>query len=197
MKKLNQAYYLNDNVVDVAKDLIGKSLCTLINGLFSKVIITETEAYAGITDKASHAYGGRFTNRTKTMYKGGGIAYVYLCYGIHHLFNIVTNTEGTPHAVLIRGGVLVDGEQIVLKRRNKTKLTSDILIGPGKLSQGLGINTKHNGINLTGEKIWLEYEGVKINSDEIETTPRIGIDYAEEDKYLPYRFVLSPKIISL
>src|SRR4051812_21670161 len=102
MPKLKASYYANTDVVFLAKDLIGKTLCTRINNKLTCGIITETEAYAGIIDKASHAYGGRRTNRTETMYSKGGVSYVYLCYGIHRLFNIVTNTVDVPHAILIR-----------------------------------------------------------------------------------------------
>jgi DNA-3-methyladenine glycosylase len=101
--KLNKAFYLRENVVQIAKDLLGKCLCTNFDGVITSGIITETEAYEGITDKASHAYGNRLTQRTEIMYREGGIAYVYLCYGMYSLFNVVTNNRGIPHAVLIRG----------------------------------------------------------------------------------------------
>src|SRR5690606_19477666 len=101
--KLDRLYYQQSDVVAISRNLIGKVICTNINDEYTSGIITETEAYAGVGDKASHAYGDRRTNRTETMYMQGGYAYVYLCYGIHHLFNIVTNVEGVPNAVLLRG----------------------------------------------------------------------------------------------
>ncbi len=184
--KLPKDYFLHPDVVYLSKDLLGKVLCTNINGEYTSGIITETEAYAGVEDKASHAYGGRFTERTKTMYEEGGVSYVYLCYGIHHLFNIVTNKKGIPHAVLIRAVEPLDGLDIILKRRNASKNNKKLLIGPGKVSQGLGITTRLNNIPLTGNVIWLEDRGIK--PGKIQTGKRIGVEYAGEDASLPYRF---------
>src|SRR5687768_3703218 len=118
MAKLEQDFYLNPDVTAVARLLIGKVLFTGSGGKITAGIITETEAYNGIADRASHAYGGRRTNRTEIMYCRGGTSYVYLCYGIHSLFNVVTNEEGTPHAVLIRSIFPYEGEKTILKRRN-------------------------------------------------------------------------------
>lgn len=191
MKKLTIDFYQRTDVVQVAKDLLGKELFTHINGEITSGIITETEAYNGITDRASHSFGGRFTERTKTMYEEGGICYIYLCYGIHHLFNVVTNIEGMPHAVLIRNIKPSKGVETVLARRNKKKLDKTISTGPGTLSQALGINIKeHNGISLLGDMIWIEDSGIVIPENNIETTPRIGVDYAGEDAKLPYRFLV-------
>ena len=97
--KLPEDFYLSKEVVAIARNLLGKYLFTNINGEISGGFIVETEAYQGITDKASHAFGNRFTNRTKTMYETGGIAYIYLCYGIHEMLNVVTSVEDEPHAV--------------------------------------------------------------------------------------------------
>ena len=197
MKKIPNNFFLHHDVVDLAKKLIGKVLCSNINNQLVKVIIIETEAYAGAEDKASHAYGGKYTNRTKTMYNEGGVAYIYLCYGIHYLFNIVTNKTGVPHAILIRGGIPFFGINTIIERRKKTINEKNLLIGPGKLSQGLGISMLHNNISLTGDTIWLEDHQLKFNSSAIKSTPRIGIDYADEDKHLPFRFVIEPKHINL
>lgn len=179
-------------MVGLAKKLIGKVLCSNINNQLVKVIIVETEAYAGIGDKASHAFGGKYTNRTKTMYNEGGVSYVYLCYGIHYLFNIVTNKTGIPHAILVRGALPFIGQEFILKRRKNS-----LLNGPGKLCQALGISMLHNNISLTEDIIWLEDHQLKINPSKVKSTPRIGIDYAKEDKHLPYRFVIDPKHIIL
>jgi len=188
--KLAQDYYLQDDVVAIAKDLIGKVLFTRINGEVCGGIITETEAYAGISDKASHAYGNRRTARTQTMYAQGGIAYVYLCYGIHHLFNVVTNSKGIPHAVLIRAIMPYHNETLILQRRGKKKWSKQLLNGPGKLSVGLGIHQHLNGTSLLADDIWIEDKGIAMNDATIQASPRIGVDYAEEDALLPYRFLL-------
>jgi DNA-3-methyladenine glycosylase len=187
MSRLKSSYFLNPDVVFLAKDLIGKTLCTRINNKLTCGIITETEAYAGVIDKASHAYGGRRTNRTETMYSKGGVSYVYLCYGIHRLFNIVTNAKDVPHAILIRAIYPVKGiEEIVIRRG--LKFSDTLCVGPGKVSQALGIDLLHNNVPLTGKEIWLQDDGVKIKESDIQVGPRIGIDYAGEDAKLPYRF---------
>ena len=126
--KLSPDFYLREDVVQISQDLLGKYLFTQIGGKTTAGIITETEAYAGITDKASHAYGGKRTARTETMYARGGTAYVYLCYGIHHLFNVVTNMPGIPHAVLIRAVIPAEGIETILRRRNKEKISKTIFI---------------------------------------------------------------------
>jgi DNA-3-methyladenine glycosylase len=168
--------------------LLGKVLCTQLDGLLTKVVITETEAYAGVTDKASHAYGGRRTRRTEPMFGPGGIAYVYLCYGIHHLFNVVTNVEGTPHAVLIRAGEPLAGVDTMLTRRTRTDIDSTLLSGPGSLAQALGIDSTLTGTDLMSDVIWIEDHQILVSPDEIVAGPRVGVDYAEEDALLPYRF---------
>jgi DNA-3-methyladenine glycosylase len=189
MSKLKKEYYLNADVVEVAEDLIGKVLLTHINGKTTGGIIIETEAYAGVTDKASHAYGGRRTARNEAMYLKGGIAYVYLCYGIHHLFNVVTNEENIPHAVLIRAIKPIEGIATILKRRRQLKLARNTAGGPGTVSQSLGIHTKLSGCDLTKNTIWIQDENIKIDTKKIIRGPRIGVDYAGEDARLPYRFI--------
>lgn len=176
--------------MSLAKQLLGKSLFTKIDGHLCGGIITETEAYAGINDRASHAFGGRRTTRTEIMFRQGGVSYVYLCYGIHHLFNVVTAGTGTPHAVLIRGIFPISGITEILKRRKKPKLTKDIYDGPGKLTKALGITLLQNSLNLIGEEIWIEDTGIEVPASDILTTKRIGVDYAGEDVNLPYRFLL-------
>ncbi|MGQ0827223.1 MAG: DNA-3-methyladenine glycosylase [Bacteroidota bacterium] len=199
--KLKKDFYLSENVVEISKDLLGKYLFTKIDGKITAGIITETEAYAGEIDKASHAYNNRRTNRTEIMFADGGVSYVYLCYGIHHLFNIVTNYKNVPHAVLIRAIKPIIGVKTILKRRN-IEPTNDnikqvengkkkIAGGPGTVSQALGIKTKHSGLDLSGKTIWIEDRGVKINKKEIIVGPRVGVDYAGEDAKLPYRFILN------
>ena len=184
---LKSSYYLNADVVFLAKDLIGKTLCTHINNILTCGIITETEAYAGVNDKASHAYNGKRTNRTETMYSIGGVGYVYLCYGIHRLFNIVTNNKDIPHAILIRAIYPTTGITEMVKRRG-AKLTDYLCVGPGKVSQALGILLVHNSLSLTGEEIWLQDDHIQIKENDIHVGSRIGVDYAGEDAKLPYRF---------
>lgn len=190
MPTLKRSFYLQQDVVLVAKALLGKVLCTRINGKFTSGIITETEAYAGNNDKASHAFGGRRTKRNEVMYAKGGTSYVYLCYGIHHLFNVVTNTKDVPHAVLIRAVKPLEGIDTILQRRKQTSLAKNTSGGPGTVSQALGISTKLNGCDLIGKTIWLSDEGINVVQENITYGPRIGVDYAGEDAKLPYRFVL-------
>jgi DNA-3-methyladenine glycosylase len=189
--KIGLSYYQTDDVVYLASDLLGKILTTNIGGKLTAGMITETEAYAGVKDRASHAYGGRRTQRTRIMYRKGGYSYVYLCYGIHNLFNIVTSAKEVPHAVLIRGIYPVTGWDTIMKRRNTYNKTSAISDGPGKLTKALGIELTHNGILLDGNLIWLEDWGKKIRGDDILRSKRIGVDYAGEDALLPYRFNLA------
>lgn len=187
--KLTQSYFLNSDVVSLAKQLLGCYIHTQINGMYCCGIITETEAYAGKNDKACHAHLGRFTERTKVMYENGGIAYVYLCYGIHHLFNIVTNTAGNADAILIRAIEPITGITYMQERRSKTKVDSKLTSGPGNVSQALGITKQHNGLAVTEHQIWLS-RGTPMTEKDIVKTTRIGIDYAEEDALLPWRFYL-------
>lgn len=198
--KLEKDFYLNENVVEIGKHLLGKYLFTKIEGKLTAGIITETEAYAGETDKASHAYNNRRTNRTEVMFADGGVSYVYLCYGIHHLFNIVTNYKNVPHAVLVRAVKPVAGIKTILERRNMKPTEENIELvsngkkiitgGPGTVTQALGIRTTHSGLDLRGNTIWIEDKGVKISPKDIITGPRIGVDYAGEDAKLPYRFIV-------
>lgn len=185
-KSLSKTYFENPDVVFLAKDLIGKQLSTHIDGVVTSGIITETEAYAGQGDKACHAHLGKFTKRTKVMYEPGGIAYVYLCYGIHHLFNVVTNTRGHADAVLIRAIEPTQGIHIMQKRRGKSKLDKSLSAGPGNLTKALGISKIHNQSSVVGDAIQIENTENK-NISLVETT-RIGIDYAGEDAKLRWRF---------
>ena len=190
MKRLAATYFEDDDVVAISRRLLGKVLCTSIEETHTRAIIVETEAYAGIDDRASHAYGGRRTNRTEPMYSAGGIAYVYLCYGIHHLFNVVTGPRDTPHAVLVRAGLPVRGVDEMLRRRNKARVDKTLLGGPGSLSQALGISTEMTGTDLRGDRIWIEDHGIEVRESSIRVTPRIGVDYAGDDAKRPYRFLV-------
>ncbi len=188
--KLPRAYYRSNQVVVLARDLLGKLLFTNIDGRLSGGMITETEAYAGITDRASHAYGNRRTRRTEVMFKSGGISYIYLCYGMHYLFNVVTGEAGVPHAILIRGLFPLAGVESMLKRTGKSKSGYSLSNGPGKLTKALGLNLTHNACSLSGDSVWIEDNPSPIDENDITVSARIGVDYAGTDAALPYRFVL-------
>ncbi len=188
MEKLSIKFYQRSNVLQIAKDLLGKILTTKWKNIITSARIVETEAYAGVMDRASHAYGARLTKRNAIMYEKGGFAYVYLCYGIHHLFNVVTNDHGTPHAILIRGGEPMQGINEMLNRTGKEKLDHTLTRGPGNLSKALGIDTIHSGLSLMDNQIFIADDGFRYKKKEIVASPRIGVDYAGEDALLHYRF---------
>ncbi len=187
---LDKAFYLHEDAVFMAKAFLGKVLVTKISGKITSGIISETEAYTGIHDRASHAYGNRNTIRTAPMYLDGGIAYVYLIYGIYSLFNIVTAPAGIPHAVLVRAVQPLEGLDVMLERR-KQKTPNGLTDGPGKLSVAMGIHYSDSGENLLGDRIWVEDRGISPMTNEISAGPRIGVDYAGEDADKPYRFILN------
>ncbi|MBN8836553.1 MAG: DNA-3-methyladenine glycosylase [Sphingobacteriia bacterium] len=188
--KLNANFYLQEDVVRAAKTLIGKIIVTCFNNEITAARIVETEAYKGVVDKASHAYGGRRTARTETMYARGGVAYVYLCYGIHHLFNVVTNAENIPHAVLIRAAEPLLGIEIMSNRMKKAPTDYSLTKGPGNLSKALGITVACTGISLTGDDVFIAEDHYVPHPALIKASPRIGVNYAGEDASLPYRFFL-------
>jgi len=188
MKKLPLSFYQRPDVIQIAKDLLGKILVTKWKGQISSGRIIETEAYAGATDNASHASGGRRTQRNEIMYADGGVAYVYLCYGIHHLFNVVTNIKENPHAVLIRALEPMKGIETMLERTGKEKLDFTLTKGPGNVSKALGIFTKHSGSSLLGKEIFIAGDGFSYSANEIIASPRIGVEYAGKDAKLPFRF---------
>jgi DNA-3-methyladenine glycosylase len=187
--KLSLRFYTRNDVVLIARELLGKVLVTRFDGKLTSGIITETEAYAGVTDRASHAYNGRRTERTEIMYWQGGTAYIYLCYGVHSLFNVVTNKNGVPHAVLIRALKALDGKDIMMQRLSVHSMKDNALTGPGKLSKALGIHFSDTGTDLAGDTLWIEDRKIKVRNADIIAGPRIGIDYAGEDAKLPFRFV--------
>lgn len=194
MNRLRADFFQHDDVVQIARDLLGKVLVTRFDGVETAGIITETEAYRAPEDKASHAYGNKITPRTQTMFEAGGVAYVYLCYGIHHLFNVVTGPAGLAHAVLIRAVFPHRNTEKMLERRQVSKLTPKLTAGPGTLTQALGIKTSHNAISFleSNTSIWLEDHGIQFSADQIFSGPRIGIDYAEECAAWPWRFWVTP-----
>jgi len=187
---LSPDFYLDEDVLAISQALLGKFIVSQVGNQRTVGMIVETEAYRGPEDKASHAYNGRHTARTKTMYLPGGVAYVYLCYGLHHLLNVVTAPANTPHAVLIRAIEPIEGLPLMLKRRNLMHAHARLTAGPGALTQALGITRQLDAIPLTGSLLWIEERGIKVSKKEILVTPRIGIDYAQEHRDLPWRFCL-------
>lgn len=195
--KLPLSFYNHNDVLRITRNLLGKYLFTHIDGVTTGGYIVEAEAYNGVVDKASHAYGGRLTPRTQVMHQVGGIAYVYLCYGIHEMFNIVTSGEGEPHAILVRAIEPTEGVEEMLLRRNMSALKPNITSGPGSVAKALGISRKVNAFDLQGDVIWIEDRGLTFRDDEIVAAPRIGVDYADEDALLPYRlYVKGNKYVS-
>lgn len=198
--KLDHAFYDRAGVVTVAKDLLGKVLVTEFGGQRTSGRIVETEAYNGVGDRASHAWSGRRTTRTEVMYGVAGTAYVYLIYGIHHLFNVVTNKKDIPHAVLVRALQPIDGIPLMMQRMNRHEIKTEhgevakvdysLTRGPGNLSRALGLFTKHTATSLLGDEIWIGDDGWRPKRSEIVAGPRIGVDYAGVDAGLPYRFFI-------
>lgn len=186
-RKLPREFYTRSNVLTVARELLGKLLLVpAADGTRVSGIIVETEAYRGPQDRASHAYGGRRTKRTETMYGLGGSAYVYFVYGMYHQFNVVTNVRDIPHAVLIRGVEPVEGLDW-MRRRRLGQPDHNLTNGPGKLCIAMRIDRQLDHADLLKDKVWIE-EGEKLTPRQIASGPRIGIDYAEEWVDKPWRF---------
>ena len=186
---LNEAFYRRKAVTRIAQQLLGKGLFTKINGKITGGLIVETEAYSW-KERGCHAYNNRMTARNEVMFRNGGLAYVYLCYGIHQMFNVVTNREGQADAVLIRALEPVKGIDEMMRRTgapNPKRITS----GPGKLTRALGIDRNLNGISLTSKSLWLADLGPSIKKKDIIESPRIGIDYAGKDALLPWRYTIA------
>ncbi len=189
MQKLGTDFYERDDVTQIARELLGKYIITTFDQQTTVGRIVETEAYAGIIDKASHAYNNRRTARTEVMFGPAAVSYVYLCYGIHHLFNVVCNVTDKPDAVLIRGIEPVEGMHVMLQRFNKEKTDSSIGRGPGNVSKALGISTQHTGLSLQSKQIWLAEDNASTFFNVL-TSPRIGVDYAGEHAKWLYRFFI-------
>ncbi|HET8573087.1 MAG TPA: DNA-3-methyladenine glycosylase [Edaphocola sp.] len=189
--KLPLAFYERADVFQITRELLGKVLVSKsAEGLTSGMIV-EAEAYNGEKDKAAHVYGGKRTKRTETMYGEAGHAYIYLCYGIHHMLNVVTNKIDIPKAILIRALEPVDGIELMMRRRKKKTFDNSLTRGPGSLCQALGIHYRQDGTALWGDELWIEDRKITFRPEKISTGPRIGVDYAAEDALLPYRFFIS------
>jgi DNA-3-methyladenine glycosylase len=193
--RLPREFYLRDNVLTIARDMLGKELISFSDGRLTSGIITEAEAYNGIIDRASHTYGDRRTKRTETMYSEGGVAYIYLCYGIHSLLNAVTNIKDVPHAVLIRAILPYRGTEVMEERLGR-QIKPKEGQGPGKVTKLLGLTFTDDGEDLVeGNRLWIANTNIVIPDSAIQITPRIGVAYAGEDALLPYRFVIDLNIM--
>lgn len=196
MKKLPSSFYLRDDVVKIARELLGKVLVTKWNNEYTSGRIVETEAYAGALDKASHAFKGK-TARTSVMFGEGGTAYVYLCYGIHEMFNIVTNKSDVPHAILIRAVEPMEGIEIMLRRTGKKKLDETLTRGPGNVGKAFGFHRSQCGVSLQSDELYVADDGYRPDKKQIMSSPRIGVDYAGEDALLDYRlYIKGNKFVS-
>ena len=190
MKKLPLNFYKRKDVVAIAKELVGKIVVTKLEGVITSGRIVETEAYIALTDKASHSFGGRRTAKNEHMYAHPGTAYVYICYGMHQMFNVVTNEKDIPDAVLVRAIEPLEGIDIMLQRTGKPKLDFTLTKGPGNVGKALGIFKKHSGLHLLDDEIYLADDGFKLKENEIGISKRIGVESAFPDSELPYRFYL-------
>ena len=192
MKKLGIEFYDREDVVTIARELIGKIIVTKFDGIVTSGRIVETEAYISINDRASHSFGGRRTERNEHMYAKAGTSYVYICYGMHHLFNVVTNKKEIPDAVLIRAVEPLKGITDMLLRTNKKTLDNTLTKGPGNAGKALGINKEHSGLNLLGKEIFITEDKaagyIPIPDQQIGTSKRIGVESAGASALLPYRF---------
>lgn len=188
MKKIPLGFYKRKDVVAIAKDLIGKIVVTKFDGLITSGRIIETEAYVAHVDKASHSFGGRRTAKNEHMYASPGTAYVYICYGMHQMLNVVTNDKDVPDAVLIRAVEPLTGIDIMLQRTRKPKLDFTLTKGPGNVGKALGVFKTHSGLHLLYDEIFLADDGFKLKENEIGISKRIGVESAFPDSELPYRF---------
>lgn len=188
--KLPISFYQRNNAVLVARELIGKHVYTRINGTVTGGVIVETEAYQGPEDRGSHAFNNRKTPRNEIMYQAGGVAYMYICYGIHDMLNVVTGSNGVSHAVLIRAVEPRIGIDIMRERRQVIDEDSRLCRGPGSLAKALGLAKEHNGINLLGDTVWIEDQNEVIRQEDIVATARVGMNFDGPFKCIPWRFYL-------
>ncbi len=188
---LQREFFIREDVVQIAKDLLGKYLVSSKDGILTSGVIVETEAYRAPDDKGCHAYQNKLTERTSTMFMIGGISYVYICYGIHNLFNVVTGPEGIAHAVLIRAVEPVDGVDHMMTRRNLKKVKKEMVNGPGKFTRAMNITKEQNAISLLSKKddLWIEDRGVAVETPQIIEGPRVGMGRSvAECSNWPWRF---------
>jgi DNA-3-methyladenine glycosylase len=190
MKKLPIEFYDREDVIQIARDLLGKIIITKFNRQVTTARIVETEAYIGLTDKASHSFGGKRTARNEHMYAVPATAYVYICYGMHHLFNVITNKKNIPDAILIRAAEPIEGIDIMLQRSGKKKIDHTLTKGPGNVAKALGITKTVSGLNLRGKEIYIADDGWQLQG-EAGISARIGIAGAGQiAAAFPYRFFI-------
>jgi len=190
MKKVPLSFYERKDVVKIARELLGKIVVTRFDGQITSGKIVETEAYVGLTDKASHSFAGKRTSRNEHMYSAAGTAYIYICYGMHQMLNVVTNEKEIPDAVLIRAIEPIKGIEIMQQRTGKKANDKTITRGPGNVGKALGIFKHHSGLFLLDEEIYLLDDGKKIAAEAIGVSKRIGVESAGADALRPYRFYL-------
>lgn len=190
MEKLPLEFYSEKNVVTIARKLLGKVVVTHFDGKITSGRIVETEAYVALTDRASHSYAGRRTARNAHMYAAPATAYVYICYGMHQMFNIVTNDKEIPDAVLVRAIEPLQGIDIMLQRTGKAKADHTLTKGPGNVGKALGIFKHHSGLNLLDDEIYILDDGFALNESQTGISARIGVESAGADAVLPYRFYI-------
>jgi len=187
--KLPRSFYNRPDVLEIARTLLGKTLCTKVNKQLCKAKITEVEAYCGRTDEGCHAYPNKRTKRTEVMYREGGYAYVYICYGIHSMFNVVTNVKGLANCILVRAIEPIMGVDLMQQRRGLKKANYRIGRGPGCVGQAMGIKLNMYGTDLLSNTIWIEDEA-DIHPNKIGISARIGMNFEGPDKDLPWRFFI-------
>lgn len=190
LKKLTIDFYNRKDVVQIAKDLLGKILVTSFNDVITSGRIVETEAYNGIIDKACHSYAGKRTARNEHTYSQAATAYIYICYGMHHMFNIVTNEKEIPEVILVRAVEPIEGIETMLERAGKKTADYTLTKGPGNVGKALGLHKQFSGLDLTGDQVYIVGDGYKIAADSVGVSKRIGVEYAADDALLPYRFYI-------
>ena len=193
--KILPAAFYQRNTKLVARELLGKTLYHRKDAITTSGIIIETEAYLGIHDPACHTFGGRSTPRVQSMYRAGGCSYVYFIYGIHFCFNVVTQSEGEPEAVLIRALLPLEGIE-VMKQRRGLVVEKNLCSGPGKLCQALAIDSSCDGLDLQGPQLYIQ-ETILPSKIKIQSGPRIGIASVGEAKHWPLRFFCDPNLLKL
>lgn len=201
MARLTHAFF-NGDTVEIAQALLGKYLVRALDGALLAGRITETEAYVGRCDRACHAYNYRRTPRTDTLFMAPGHAYIYLIYGMYHCLNFVTEPEGEPAAVLLRGMEPAAGGEVMRRLRfGDSPMTAyrrkNFLNGPGKVCEALGLTRAQNRLDLEGTELFLCDTLADIGlqdpppvRERVCSGPRIGVDYAEEARDFPWRFWL-------
>ena len=190
LNKLPIEFYNRKDVLQIARELLGKIVITNVDGVITSGRIVETEAYVGFTDKASHSWSGKRTPRNEHMYAQAATSYVYICYGIHRMLNVVTNKKEIPDAILIRALEPLQGIEVMLERTGKQKLDFTLTKGPGNVAKALGVSKLHSGTSLLDDTIYVVSDGYETEVTQIGSSKRIGVEYAGADALLPYRFYI-------